>query len=172
MVVACVHRIAPLKVETVSSQSERSLFGGSSSITQTVFNSHRTLPLHRPPPPPLPSLFFLSHAKWMGTLRRIPPPQPLLRPHARALGILRGGCSRRTKGDVSAAGEGSPRSAVSRDSFVLRQLGDRRRRRPSPGAQVFAGPFAASLPPTSTSQVCAPLLGPPCCAKPSARTLI
>jgi hypothetical protein len=56
----------------------------------------RPLPLHRPPPPPpLPSLFFLSHAKWMGTLRRIPPPQPLLRPHARALGILRGGCSRR-----------------------------------------------------------------------------
>jgi hypothetical protein len=45
------------------------------------------LPLHRHPPlPPLPSQFFLSHAKWMGTLRRIPPPQPLpspTRPRAR-----------------------------------------------------------------------------------------
>jgi hypothetical protein len=54
-------------------------------------------PLHlqRIPLPPLPSRFLLSPAKWMDTLRRIPSPQPLLRPHARALGILRGGCSRR-----------------------------------------------------------------------------
>jgi hypothetical protein len=53
-------------------------------------------------------------------------------------------------------------------------LGDnratRRRRRP-PGAQVFPGPFARSSPATSTRQVCAPLLAPSCCAKPSARTL-
>jgi hypothetical protein len=43
------------------------------------------LSLHRrPPPPPLPSRFFLSPAKWMGTLRRIPPPLPSpTRPRAR-----------------------------------------------------------------------------------------
>jgi hypothetical protein len=35
-------------------------------------------PLHRLPlPPPLPSRFLLSPAKWMGTLRRRPSPQPL-----------------------------------------------------------------------------------------------
>jgi hypothetical protein len=39
------------------------------------------LPLHRrPPPPPLPSRFFLSRAKWRGTLRRIPPRQSLPSP--------------------------------------------------------------------------------------------
>jgi hypothetical protein len=38
------------------------------------------LPLHRHPPPPLPSRFFLSPAKWMGTLRHKPPPQPLPSP--------------------------------------------------------------------------------------------
>jgi hypothetical protein len=39
----------------------------------------------------------------MGTLRRIPSPQPLLRPHARALGILRtnhGRCRRASIGTV------------------------------------------------------------------------
>jgi hypothetical protein len=39
--------------------------------------------------------------------------------HKRALGILRGGSSRRTKGDGTAAGEGTRRSALGRDSFVL-----------------------------------------------------
>jgi hypothetical protein len=35
-------------------------------------------PLHRvPPPPPLPSRFLLSPAKWMATLRRRSFPQPL-----------------------------------------------------------------------------------------------
>jgi hypothetical protein len=35
-------------------------------------------PLHRLPlPPPLPSRFLLSPAKWMGTLRRRPSPHPL-----------------------------------------------------------------------------------------------
>jgi hypothetical protein len=35
-------------------------------------------PLHRIPlPPPLPSRFLLSPAKWMGTLLRSPPPRPV-----------------------------------------------------------------------------------------------
>jgi hypothetical protein len=35
-------------------------------------------PLHRIPlPPPLPSRFLLSPAKWMGTLPRSPPPRPV-----------------------------------------------------------------------------------------------
>jgi histone H3/H4 len=61
----------------------------------------RPLPLHRRPPPPLPSRFFLSPAKWMGTLRRIPPRSRFLCSHARALEILLGGgCSRRTRATV------------------------------------------------------------------------
>jgi hypothetical protein len=36
--------------------------------------------VRRRPPPPLPSRFFLSHAKWRDTLRRFPPPQPLPSP--------------------------------------------------------------------------------------------
>jgi hypothetical protein len=56
------------------------------------------LPLHRRPlPPPLPPRFFLSHAKWRDTLRRIPPRSRFLRPHARGFGILRGRSSRRSK---------------------------------------------------------------------------
>jgi hypothetical protein len=61
----------------------------------------------------------------MGTLRRIPPRSRFLRPHARALGILRGGCSRRTTAPL-AAPAGHP-STQPRSSGTSRR---RSRRRP------------------------------------------
>jgi hypothetical protein len=91
----------------------------SSNTVADIAATVHPLPLHRPPPPSLPFRFFLSHAKWRATLRRIPPRSRFFHPHARGFGKLRRRSSRGTKCDGRPAGEGTCRAALSLNSIFL-----------------------------------------------------
>jgi hypothetical protein len=65
--------------------------------------------------------------------------------HKRALGILRGRSSRRTKGDETAAGEGTRRSALARDSFVLLRAASSRGGPPRGSAFQPRGPVTRPI---------------------------
>jgi hypothetical protein len=61
-------------------------------------------------------------------------------PHTRALGILRGRSSRRPAGDRTAAGEGTRRSVIARESFVFVRPASTSGGRPRESAVKLRGP--------------------------------
>jgi hypothetical protein len=73
------------------------------------------------------------------------PRRRFLRTQAHALRILRGGSSRQTNGDRTAAGEGSRRSALGRDSFVLLRAASSSGRPPHGSTGQLRGPATRTI---------------------------